>query len=627
PVDLVIVGLPAAAVPDALRQCVAKRAGAAVVFSSGFAEIGEQGRALQDEVSRIAREGGLLLCGPNTLGFMNTFDRVLATFSQAGDYELQSGPVGFVTQSGAFGTAIYALARERGLGIGYFINSGNEAGVEFADLLEYVAHDPRVRVVAGYIEGVRDGRRLMQACRTAMACGKPVVIVKVGRFGAGARAASSHTGSLAGSDRIYTSVFRQLGVLRAAQEEELLDLATAFCLCDPAQGRRVALITQSGGAGVLMADRAEEIGLEVPALSPQTSAALREVIPVFGSTKNPVDITAQFIADPAMLESSIGLVLDDPGVDAGVFYLGLMERHVETVVGRLRSVAKNATKPFVVAWAAAPAAARHTLMESGICMLPSATRAVTAVRALAAYGEARARRVRADDAPREPAPERRAVWPSARTFELLGRYRVPLPPWRVVTSAEDAVMEAEALGYPVALKIESVDIPHKTEAGGVRLGLSCAADVAAAYEGILASARARAPSAKISGALVQRMASGGVELIAGIHRDETFGPLVMVGLGGVFVEVMEDVSFRAAPLTREDAAEMLFELKGARVFDGVRGGLRYDRQALVALLLALSDLALDQEGGLLELDLNPVRLFPEGDGLLALDALAVGGDS
>lgn len=285
PVDLAIVAVPAAAVMESLRQCVAAGVGSAVVFSSGFGETGDAGRELERAVAELARRSGLRLCGPNTLGFMNTFDRVLATFSQAGDGETPPGPIGFVTQSGAFGTAIFALARQRGLSLGYFVNSGNEADVDFGDLLGYVLEDPRIRVIAGYIEGLKDGRKLLAAAGRALELGKPIVMAKVARSRAGARAAASHTGSLAGADRVYDGVFRQTGIVRARNDEHLLDLVAAFTSCPLPSGGGVGVVTQSGGAGVLMADRCEELGLAVPELSEATREALRRVVPAFGSVK------------------------------------------------------------------------------------------------------------------------------------------------------------------------------------------------------------------------------------------------------------------------------------------------------------------------------------------------------
>jgi acyl-CoA synthetase (NDP forming) len=638
PVDLVIVAVPAAAVLDALEDCAAKGVRATVVFSSGFAEMGEPGRAQERRMAELARRGGFRLCGPNALGFINAFDRVMATFSQAGEGEAAAGPVAFVTQSGAFGTALFALARQRGLSFGYFVNSGNEADLGFADLLGYVARDPRVHVIAGYIEGLKDGRTLLAVAEEALERGKPLVIAKVGRSAAGVRAALSHTGSLAGSDRVYSGVFRQKGIIRAANEEELLDLASALSLCPLPAGRGVGIVTQSGGAGVLMADRAEELGLGVPELAPETEAALRAVVPAFGSVKNPVDITAQFIADPSLLRSSLEIVLQDPRVDAAIFYLGLMERFTDQVVANVSAVHAATRKPIVVAWAAAPAAGLDALRQRRICVLPTATRAVNALAGLVAYAEARRRAGRKGGEPAAPAAvspaSLRALVEDARrsgrrtlasgdSFRLLAGYGIGVARFRLSRTKEEAIRAAEELGGPVALKIESPAIRHKTEIGALRLDVRAPDEVGQAYDELSARARAHAPQVEILGVLVQEMIRDGTEVVVGVHQDPQFGPVVMVGLGGIFVEVLGDVAFRAAPLGREDAEEMLGELRGRRLLEGARGRPPADVPALIDVLLAVSRLAVDGDGQVAELDINPLLLLPRGRGAVAVDALTV----
>jgi acetyltransferase len=642
PVDLAIVAVPAAGVLESLRQCADKGTAAAVVFSSGFGEMGEAGRAMEAEIGALARDSGLRVCGPNTLGFMNTFDRVMATFSQAGDGETPPGPIGFVTQSGAFGTAIFALARQRGLSLGYFINSGNEVDVDFGDLLAHVLEDARIRVVAGYIEGLRDGRKLLAAADRALVLGKPIVMTKVARSGAGARAAASHTGSLAGTDRVYTGVFRQAGIVRARNDEHLLDLAAAFTYCPWPAGGGVGLVTQSGGAGVLMADRCEELGLAVPELTETTREALRKVVPAFGAVRNPVDITAQFIAEPALLSKSLELVLADPGVDVAIFYLGLMERAAAKIAADLERVAKGSPKPLVVAWAGAPEAGLRALREGGVCVLPSATRAVDAVHGLVQFAERRRRheqeRGGGGQAPalRDPVDvttvgrglvSRRSdgggVLPTEEAFRLLAAYGIATPPSRLAHAADEAARIAENFGTAVALKAESPAILHKTDAGVVRLGARGADDVRAAFATIVDNVRRHDPAAPLDGVLVQAMVTGGTEMVVGLHHDPQFGPVVMVGLGGIFVEVLEDVAFGAVPLTRGDAEDMLASLRGARILDGVRGRPRADRGALVDVLLAVSRLGAEAGSAIAELDLNPVVVLPEGRGAVAVDALVV----
>jgi acyl-CoA synthetase (NDP forming) len=625
PIDLAIIAVPAAHAQKAVEACAQADVGGIVVFSSGYAETGDEGRVREDQLAQAAHASSIPLCGPNTLGFWNAFDRVVATFSQAAEGEVLPGSVAFVTQSGAFGTAIVALARERGISLGYFVNSGNEADLHFAEFVRYVVHDPRVRVVAGYVEGLKDGADLLAVADEARSVGKPVIIVKVGRYAAGARAAMSHTGSLSGSDRVYSGVFRQKGIVRAYDVDELLDAIDALGISPLPNGRRIGIVTQSGGAGVLMADRAEEIGLEVPQLSEETKTALKKVIPAFGATGNPIDITAQFIADPTILRDALSLVIRDPNVDVAVFYLGLMERAVDVIVKNLRDAIEGCQKPLLVGWVAAPATARDKLREAGICMLPGATRAIEAARALVEYGTARLRPIEVNPAP-APAqiPLLRGAWPSRDAFDVLDRLGVPLAPWRFARTAEEAAEAAREVGLPVALKIESRDIVHKTEAGGVRLNLRDEDAVRSAFADVIDAAQRYEPKASIDGVIVQAMIDCEIEAIVGVQRDPQLGSLVMVGLGGILVEVFEDVAFRAAPLTRADALEMLRELRAWKLLGGVRGRPAADVDALVNVILAVSKLATVSMESIAEIDLNPVKVRQAGKGAVAVDALIVG---
>ena len=635
PVDLAIIAVPADAVLGAFEACIEKGVGGAVIFSSGFAEMNERGKERERELTAAARRAGIPICGPNTVGFWNAYDHVLATFSQAGDGPVIGGPVAFVTQSGAFGTALVALLRERGLSLGYFVNSGNEADLKFADLLEYVVRDERVHVVAGYIEGLKDGPKLLAIADEALTLGKPLVIAKVGRSAAGARAALSHTGSLAGSDRVYSGVFRQKGIVRVDDEEELLDYVAAFAMCPLPRGPRIALVTHSGGAGVLMADKAEAAGLETASLSEATQAALQKVVPAFGSIKNPIDITAQFIAEPRLLRETLEIVFADPNVDIGVFYLGLMDAFSDTIIEQFRAVLAGTSKPFLVAWAAAPQQAREKMSELGICALPTATRTVAAAGALVRYAQHRdralaakssdassARPNRRHDATTPPSPGKPpAAAPAGRTFALLQQYGIDVAPWRVVSTASDAVDAAREIGFPVAIKVESPDIQHKSDAHALVLHIADEPGVRRAYDAVLAAARTYDRNARIEGVLVQKMIEGGEEAIVGVQCDPVFGPVVMVGLGGIFVEVLADVSFRSAPLTSNDAHDMLRELRGFPILSGLRGRAAANVDALAELLVNVSRLAADHAESILEFDLNPVKVLPHG--AVVVDALLI----
>lgn len=634
-VDLAIVVLPARDVVEAVRELGRAGVPFAVVFSSGFGETGDEGRQRERDLLAAAAAGGVRICGPNCLGFVNAFERVTATFSQYAEGPTPAGPVGFVTQSGAFGTAIAALARQRGIGLGYFVNTGNEADVSFPEVMRHVIEDPRIRVGAGYVEGLRDGAGLVALAGRAMALGKPLVLTKVGRLGAGSRAAASHTGSLAGEDRVFDAVLRQHGVIRARNEEQMLDAVDVLASCALPAGSGLGIVTMSGGAGVLMADRAEELGLQVPVLAPRTRDALLAVIPDFASPQNPVDITAQFLARPALLTESVRIVLEDPQVHVGVVWLQLMHAAADRIVGLFAQIRDTVSKPFVVVWVAAPESGLRQLRELGIAVLRGAEPAVDAVAGLVAYAGARRRRdaerassVAAPAAGPTPQPlrlrlpEARGAVDTATAVALLRDAGVPMLPVCRAADAQAAADAAQALGWPVVLKIESPDILHKTEVGGVRLDLRSAEAVRAAFGELVAAAREHRPGARLDGVIVQPMApGGGVEMVVGLQDDPVFGPVVMVGLGGVFVEVLQDVAFRRCPVAPEEAHRMLDELRGVALLGPVRGRAAVDRAALAELIVAVSLFGLAATPRLAELDLNPVRV--DAQGAVALDVVMV----
>jgi acetyltransferase len=624
-IDLAVIAVPARDVAAQVAACGRAGVKSAIVFSSGFGEMGAEGRALEDALLATARTAGLRLCGPNTLGLINAFERVYATFTQYGMGPTLSGPVGFVSQSGAFGTAIAALARRRGMGLGYFINTGNERDVTFADCMAHVLRDARIQVGAGYLEGVSNGAGFVQVAAQAMDAGKPLVMTKVGRLGAGAKAAASHTGALAGADAVFDGIARQFGVIRARNEEAMLDIVDAFATARPPEGPNVAIVTQSGGAGVLMSDRAEEVGLTVAELAPMTVTRLREVLPAFAATGNPVDVTAQFIADPGMLRDSVRAVLTDPGVDVAVIWLQLMDGFVDKLTQTFREIRDSVDKPFVVAWVAAPEAGLAALRDLGIACFRGAEPAIDAVAAMVDWrasqrdwaADAPARAALVTGLPAPSLPRTGAALPTIEAARQLSA--LPLAPALLATTPDQAVAAAQSLGWPVALKIESPDILHKTEIGGVAVGLADDAALRDAFAQIMLNAETRAPDARISGVIVQAMGRGTVEMVIGVQDDPVFGPVVMVGLGGVLVEVMADVAFAKAPVTDAQAHKMLERLKGCAILDGVRGAPAVDRKALAQMIAQVSRFAAANAGRIATLDLNPVLAGP--DGVIAVDWL------
>ncbi len=621
--DLAVVAVSQKLATAAVGELGKKGVPVAVLFSSGYSEIGPQGAEYEKELLDVAKTNGIRICGPNNLGLINAFEHVTATFSQYADETPIAGPVAFASQSGAFGTGISALARSRGIGLGYFVNTGNQADITLTDALIEIADDRRISVLCGYIEGLRDGDGLIRLAEKARETKKPLIITKVGRKAAGARAAASHTGSLAGEDRVFDGVLRQHGGIRARNEEHMLDLVMALSCCGPTAGKGLALITQSGGAGVLMADRAEELGLDVPMPSPETQEKLREVIPAFGSASNPIDVTGQFLAEPKILSDSIKIALEDPAIDCCIVWLQLMHGYSDLLTDVFKDVKANVDKPFIVCWIEAPEKARKQLLEADICVISATERAVDAAAGLVRYGEIQ---VMNDAQPSitptltdKRMPTENAIpVPAMKAAALLQEAGITLAPAVIATDADSACDASDQLGYPVAVKIESSDILHKTEAGGVKLGLRDRESVKAATDEVLANARAYNPSASIDGVIVQHMAKPTTELVLGIRRDPVFGPVVMVGLGGIFIEILEDVSFAAAPITPKQADQMINVLQGRAVLEGARGKSPVDQSKLAELICKLSDFALAHPE-LVELDLNPV--FADGDNFVAVDWL------
>jgi len=627
PIDLAVITLPARMVQDALVDCGAAGVFGAVIFSSGFAEMGEDGRRMEANLLKTAREAGVRVVGPNCLGMINAFDNALSTFSQYAAGPTPAGPCAFVTQSGAFGTAISALARNRGVGFGYFINTGNECDLDFSAMMSGVLDDKRVTVGAGYLEGVKNGDGFVAVAEKAMTLGKPLVLTKVGRSAAGERAAASHTGSLAGEDAVFDGVVRQYGLIRARNEEHMLDIVQAFATTPLPAGRGVGIVTQSGGAAVLMADRAEEAGLTVATLSEKTKDALHKVVPAFGAVGNPVDVTAQFLAEPSILTNSVRILLDDPAVDIAVVWLQLMNNFVDELLTVFREIKESVNKPFVVCWLAASDRALEGMRGLGICTLRGAEPAVDAVAALIGYAEACVARDADADAraaialPKQELPDEGGAVPTLKSRELLAAAGVPVVETHFVINEAGLRTAAEELGYPLALKIESPEIAHKTEIGGVKIGLRTWEETQAAFDEIFREARFHNPDARLHGAIVQPMAEGTVELVVGLKRDPVFGPVVMAGLGGVFVEVMKDVAFRRAPVTETEALSMLDELRGRALLDGVRGKPPVDKDAVARLIAAVSRFGAAAGDRLVELDVNPVLAGPNG--AVAVDWLMV----
>ena len=625
-VDLAIVAVPAALVDQAVDDAIAADVKGIVLFSSGFAEISEEGRLAQDALMARARAAGVRILGPNCLGFMNLSEKVFATFSPVvGQGVTPKGRIGLISQSGAYGAYAFTLARQRGLGLSYWITTGNEGNVDFADCLSWLARDPDTDVILGYMEGCRDGRKLEAALAAARAAGKPVVMTKVGRTDIGAQAAASHTAALAGEDAVFDAVFRQYGVYRAYSIEEFFDVGYAFSVAGIPSGENLGVFTVSGGAGVLMADAAADEGLALPELNQQAQDRIRELVP-FAAPRNPVDITGQITNDIGLFETSLDIMLEQSDYHLVAAFLaaagqGPMGEHIAEQIGRVRE--RYPDRVFcAVSVFKEPVRA---LLECNRCLaFEDPTRAIRALSALAWFARQRQK-------PAVPVASRGAgvtlrtgSYSEADSFQLLADFGVPVPESHLVADGAEARARVAQDSRAWVAKIASPDIPHKSDIGGVRLNLRGAEAVGQASDEVLAAARRACPEARIDGVLLSPMEEQGVECIVGVQRDPAFGPVVMLGLGGVLVEVLKDVSFRSAPLNRDMAMDMINELRGRAILDGVRGQPPADIGALADLLVKVSHFAVAAGDSLESLDINPVRVRAGGQGVVALDALVIG---
>jgi len=635
PVDLAIISIVADKVYSALEECVSKGVKAAVIFSSGFAETGPEGLAEQQRITELSRKTGLRILGPNCLGLVNTMNGVMASFAPIVDLPpVEPRLLGFASQSGAFGSAIYAASLEKGVGFNYFISVGNEADLEFTDFLEYMIHDPNTRLAGGYLEGSKNAGKLRRVAEDALKKEKPVLIMKVGRSSAGSRAAASHTGSLAGSDIIYDAFFKQTGVIRIDNFTDLIAFTPLFQTGKLPRGRNTAIISTSGGAGVFLADLCESVGLNVVTLGDQTRKKMDTALPFFASSRNPVDLTAAFLKEPAITPVVLRALCEDPDIDIIIGSLDFPLPADHPVVGEIIDICSNTDKLVLFSPFRFPGApADPPLAEfkrAGIPVIFETMDAIKALSNLVTYKEKLEKRTlekyRATRRSQSK-PDLDYLLKPGQTLgeihakEILEKYGIPVTRQALAATPEEAVARARDIGYPVALKIDSPDIPHKTEAGGLKLNLENDDQVSSSFEEIIRNVKLYAPDARINGVSVQEMLPEGVEVIIGVTRDPVFGPAIMFGLGGIFVEALKDVSFRIAPVSPGDARDMIDEIKGAALLKGVRGKPPVDVDAIADVILRVSDLVTDYRELIEELDINPLIVYPKG--VKAADAMLV----
>jgi acetate---CoA ligase (ADP-forming) len=627
--DLAIVAVPAQAAVQAVHDCARRGVKGVIMLSAGFAEAGPDGAAMQAEMVRVVRQHGMRLLGPNCLGAVNVTAKLVGSFSIALEQNMPpAGHVGIVSQSGNIGSFAMQNMAQRGVGVSRFIATGNEADVDVADGIAALSLDSHTHIILCCMETCRHAGRLTEAMELARREHKPVVVLKIGATAQGQAAAASHTGALTGSDAVFDAVFRRHGVLRVRSFEELLNVGHAAALLGPQRlptTTDVTLVAASGGFGIMMADAMVEAGMTLPDLSEGTKAQIREAVPTAG-TNNPVDASAQMSARPDILLKMLSALVSDPNGSTLVQLLALSlynPRLRGVYLEALARIRADHSDRLLVIISQGPPDAVAEINALGIPVFPDIPAAASALAGLVRLGQLGGLPACAPCTgvvePVDPLVFRNEF----HAKQALRAAGISVPPETVVSSADEAVVLARATGYPVVLKIASEDIAHKTDIGGVALNLKDDDAVGEAFARLMANARRHAPQARLDGVLVAPMVSGGVELIAGVSRDPVFGPVVMVGLGGIYAEILKDVAVQVAPVSEVEALCMIRSLRMFPLLDGARGQARADVAAAARTVARLSEFACRHANDIGEIDLNPIVVKPEGQGVMVLDALMV----
>ena len=626
PVDMSVICVPTAAVKGAVQSSLKAKAKGVVVITAGFKEVNEEGARLEREIADMCRASGARLMGPNCLGLINTHSKMNASFARQMP---APGGISVLSQSGALCTAILDWAAGRHMGLASLLSIGNKADLDEIDFLAAFADDDQTTVIVGYLESIAEGDEFIRVAESVAAI-KPVVILKAGTTAAGSKAASSHTGALAGADIAYGAAFKRAGVIRAETFEGLFDLATALAMQPLPKGDHVAIITNAGGPGIMAADAVEQAGMTVATLHPDIAEELRGKLPAAASVGNPIDVLGD--ADPGRYAMAVKAAQDDPTVDAVIVILTPQAMTQPTETARAIAAATQGIKPVLAAFMGGEDVlpGREELVSASLPDYPSPERAVAALKCMVEYASWRLRPPRV--VARFPVNRRRVERIISRQLrtgrlyigevkakDILRAYDFIVPDGRLVSTVDEAAEAAPRIGYPLAMKIVSPDIIHKSDIGGVKLNLNSAQEVADAYELMMLRIHRQAPEAFLEGVYLEKMVGKGREVILGMTRDPQFGPMLMFGLGGIFVEVMKDVTFHLAPITSAEAMSMLIGTRSYKLLEGVRGEEGVNLSAIAEALQRISQLVTDFPQ-IAELDINPFIVGKAGEDSVAADA-------
>ena len=636
--DLVGIVVPYDQVLDVLKESHQRGAKSAVVISAGFSERQvDDRRDLQGELGAFALESGLRICGPNCLGLANIRDDIWASASSRGADGL-TGPIGLICQSGAsaFGPFL-TRAVESGIGLSHIISTGNEADLDFSDFARYLLDDDGVKVIAGFVEGFKDARKLVEVAKLAAERGKPIVLIKIGRSELGTRAARSHTAALTGMDQRYDAMFAQYGITRVQDYDELLEVCQILAHSPKPVQPGIAVVSHSGGVSSLTADMCGQAGLDLPPLTDQARDGINGILKGFGWAANPSDVTG--FANSESFPEIMGHMTGQPNIGCLVIASAGADAQAKQVIAhRDESLKQGKGVAFLWTGTRGATAGLPMLKEANVPIFYVPDKLAQGISALQKYHSWRDLRLSRGFAAQQAMSQqqiqmlaelrpngsiRGSALSEHRSKQLINAWGVSTNQEILAATSAEAVDAAQSIGFPVVLKVDSPDILHKTEAGVVRLGLQNAEQVAAAYDEIMSNARNHAPTGVLNGVLVQEMVAGGTEVIVGVSYDDQLGPVLLFGTGGIMVEVYNDVALRLCPINLEEAQEMIGQVKGARLLQGFRGSPKGDVTALAGVLVQVSQLAVNLEGQLSELDINPLIVLPEGQGVKAVDALAL----
>lgn len=622
-IDVVLVSVASKRVLNVVKECVEKKAHFVVIFSSGFAEIGNVKE--QQELVDAVKGSGTRILGPNNQGIVNFIEGIPAGFNPLLDAEVvNKGNIGIVAQSSGMGFASIGFAIEQGLGISHIATVGNQADIDIMELIQFMLEDDETSIVTCIIEGLRPNSNLPELAKLAKQKGKELVFLKLGRTAVGKKASMSHSGSLAGDAEVFEAFCQQAGVISVKDMEDLIDVLVGLQGKKPG-GDRVAIVTETGGSGILAADICEDFKIKTPGLTEETTSSLRKILPSFASVHNPVDFTAQIFNEEDLFRNCLLEVVKDSNIDVLMFSFGptrgkLAEKMADDII----EVSKTLQKPIFISWLTPEQPFFKKLRAANIPLYPTPYRCVRAL------GHIMRQETPVKLKEKEPASEQKhgdlkaVSFTEYQTKKMLGQHGIIVPKGGLATSTEEALNLATQVHYPVVLKLMSPQITHKTDAGLVMLGIKDDQELAASYNTLLDRAGTSFPQAEIEGVLVEEMVQKPVaEVILGIKYDVSFGPVMIFGLGGIFVEVLGDVARRVLPLTREQAFEMIASIKAFPLLNGYRGRPKGDLEALVDTILNVSRFALEQQDKFKEMDINPIFLMPEGKGTICGDALLI----